>query len=365
MDSDTVVVGLGAMGSATAYQLAKRGARVLGIDAHAPPHEHGSHCGESRITRKAIGEGDDYVPLVLRSHELWREIERESGESLLHVVGGLWISSPRRQSEVHVADFFAKTVAAARRFGIAHEVLGAAAIRRRFPQFNVKDDESGYYEPDAGYVRPEACVRAQLALAARHGARLLTGERVERIEQDGDGVVVTTDRGIHRAATAVVTAGAGVVDVVPEWRERFRVTRQVQFWFEAQGFEDLPVWIWELQGRDHAIYGFPAHGGVAKIATESFTREIGPDEMYASLVAPFLHGVSAPCVKTIRCLYTATADFRFLIDRHPKMDRVIVASACSGHGFKHSAAIGEAVAQLAVTGQSTIDLQPFALGRYL
>src|SRR5204863_7308305 len=106
---------------------------------------HGSHCGESRITRKAIGEGDMYVPLVLRSHELWREIERATGERLLEVVGGLWISSAKRQAEVHVADFFAKTVAAARRFGIAHEVLDAAAIRRRFPAFRVRDDESGYY----------------------------------------------------------------------------------------------------------------------------------------------------------------------------------------------------------------------------
>jgi sarcosine oxidase len=119
----------------------------------------------------------------------------------------------------------------------------------------------------------------------------------------------------------------------------------VQYWFEAEGLDRLPVWIWELQDRENAIYGFPASNGVVKVATESFTREIPPGEMHASLVAPHLRGVGARCVKTVRCLYTATPDFNFMIDRHPRMDRVIVASPCSGHGFKHSAAIGEELAK--------------------
>ena len=362
MDFDAIVVGLGAMGSATAWQLAKRGARVLGIDRYAPPHAHGSHCGESRITRKAIGEGDAYVPLALRSYEIWREIESASppgGEKLLNIVGGLWISSPRRQVEIHVADFFDRTVAAAQRFGIAHEVLDAAAIRRRFPAFNVRDDESGYYEPDAGYLRPEACVRSQLGLAAAAGAELRTNEQVRSVEQAGGTVEVVTEHGKFRAARAIVTAGAGIVDLVPALKNHFAVSRQLQYWFAAEGLEDLPVWLWELQDRGNAIYGFPARGGVAKVATESFTREIPPEEMFASLVAPNLRGVRAPCVKTVPCLYTSTPDFRFLIDRHPTMDRVVVASPCSGHGFKHSAALGEALAQLVVDGRAALDLGPF------
>src|SRR5262245_26875362 len=302
MRFDAIVIGLGAMGSATAWQLARRGVRVLGIDRHAPPHAHGSHCGESRITRKAIGEGDVYVPLVLRSHEIWREVEAATGEALLHVTGGLWISSEKRQVEIHVADFFDKTVAAARRFGIAHEILDAAAIRERFPMFAVRDDEKGYFEPDAGYLRPEACVRANLALARRHGAQLHLEEPVRAIAQDGEGVRVTTDRGEYRAAQAVVSAGTGVCELVPQLAGRFEVSRQLQYWFASEGLEKIPVWIWELQGRDHAIYGFPSHGGVAKIATESFTREISPEEMYSSLVEPFVRGVRGPCVKTIPCL---------------------------------------------------------------
>jgi sarcosine oxidase len=359
MTFDTIVVGLGAMGSAAAWQLARRGVRVLGIDRYAPPHLHGSHCGESRITRKAIGEGDAYVPLALRSYEIWREIESACGERLLEVTGGLWISSPKRQAEVHVTDFFNRTVAAARRFGIAHEILDAASIRRRHPQFAVRDDESGYFEPDAGFLRPEACVRAQLALAAKAGADLRVNERVVGIEQVDGAVEVVTERGKYRGSRAIVAAGAGIVDLAPALRGRFTVSRQVQFWFEAEGHDDMPVWIWELQERSHAIYGFASRDGIVKIATESFTRGIGADEMYASLVAPFVRGVRPRCVKTIPCLYTATADFTFLIDRHPAMDRVIVASPCSGHGFKHSAAIGEALAKWVVEGKPPETLRPF------
>ena len=365
MIPDAVVVGLGAVGSATAYQLAKRGKRVIGIDRYAPPHEYGSHCGETRITRKAIGEGDMYVPLVLRSHELWREIEAATGESLLEVVGGLWISSAKRQSEVHVADFFAKTVAAARRFGIAHDVLDANAIRRRFPAFRVRDDESGYFEPDAGLLRPEACVRAQLALARQAGAELRYDEEVLGISQSRGEVIVATGRGEHRASRAILCAGSGAPDLLPPELSRFlTVTRQLQYWFEADGLEDIPVWIWELQERKHAIYGFPAREGIVKIATESFSGGIAPEAMRASLIASNVAGVGTRCVKTVPCLYTQTPDFHFLIDRHPSMDRVLVASPCSGHGFKHSAAIGEALAQWVVDGRPALDLSPFGLARF-
>ncbi len=365
MSFDAAVVGLGAMGSATAYQLAKRGQRVLGIDRYEPPHAHGSHCGESRITRKAIGEGEMYVPLVLRAYEIWREIEEATGEALLEIRGGLWISSARRGSEVHVANFFDNTVAAARRFGIAHELLDAEAIRRRFPLFKVRDDEHAYFEPEAGLLRPEACVRAQLALARRGGADLHFGEGVRRLSQVAGEVVIETDRGEYTASHAVICAGAGAVELLPpEITRLLSVTRQVQYWFEAKDHEEMPVWIWELQDRAHGIYGFPSHGGIAKIATESFSGEISPDEMYSSLVAPHVDGIGAHCVKTVPCLYTATPDFHFLIDRHPAMDRVIVASPCSGHGFKHSAAIGECLAQWIVDGRPARDLSSFSLDRF-
>ena len=155
---------------------------------------------------------------------------------------------------------------------------------------------------------------------------------------------IATDRGEYTAFRVVLAAGAGAVELLPaDVTHLLTVSRQVQYWFETQGHDDLPVWIWELQGRGHGIYGFPSRGGAAKIATESFAGEIPPDEVYRSLIAPHLEGLSGHCVKAMPCLYTATPDFHFLIDRHPAMDRVIVASPCSGHGFKHSAAIGEEI----------------------
>jgi sarcosine oxidase len=164
---DTIVLGLGAMGSAATYQLAKRGNKVLGIDQYSPPHIYGSSHGDTRITRQAIGEGEEYVPLVLRSYELFRDIEKETGRKLLVETGGLIISSSNKTSYCHVENFFENTVQAAKKYNIKHELLTAEQIRERFPVFNVSDNEEGYYEPSAGYLRVEECIAAQLELAKK------------------------------------------------------------------------------------------------------------------------------------------------------------------------------------------------------
>ncbi|HET9580301.1 MAG TPA: N-methyl-L-tryptophan oxidase [Usitatibacter sp.] len=387
MDSfDAIVVGLGAAGAATLYQLARRGARVLGIDRFDPPHDLGSSHGDTRITRLAIGEGDAYVPLAMRSHEIWRELEARTGRRLLAVTGGLWISGPSRQAETHVAHFFDNTLAAARRFGIAHEILDAAAIRSRFPQFAVADNEVGYYEPQAGFVRPEACIAAQLELARSHGATIRTLETVGEISQQGGVARVLTDRGKHEASRVILCAGAWLPRFLPASHARhFTVTRQVLHWFETRGdagrFEApaFPVFIWELRSRRNVIYGFPAIDGAAgglKVATERYEGRVDPDAlerktvsaaetraMYEDLVAPHLPGLGPRCVKAVSCLYTATPDFHFAIGPHPALPNVIVASPCSGHGFKHSAALGEALAELASGARPRADLAPFALAR--
>ena len=382
---DVIIVGLGATGSAAAYQCAKRGLRVLGIDQYAPPHTLGSSHGDTRITRKAIGEGDAYVPLVLRSNEIWREIEREAGAKLITLTGGLWISSPARQAETHVANFFDNTVNAARRFSIEHQVLTAGDIRARFPQFNVRDNEVGYFEPDAGYLRPEACVAAQLQLAGRRGAELRTGERVESFHEAGAAVTVMTDRGVHRAKQLVVCAGPWVRRFLPpSLASLFTVTRQVVYWFEADAPREryeapaFPTWIWELQDRKNVIYGTPAIDGSAsvKVATEQYAaattaetvaREVDDAQkraMHERLVAPYLPEVSARCTRAATCLYTATPDFHFVVDRLPGHPAVLLASPCSGHGFKHSAAVGEILAELVADGRSRIRAGPFALARF-
>ena len=173
MTYDTVVIGLGAMGAATLLQLARRGQRVLGIDRWDPPHAWGSTHGDTRITRQAIGEGEEYVPLVLRSHEIWREIEADTGAELLNQCGTLILAPGSSAAVVHgKANFVRRTIVAAERFGIPHEVLSPAETARRFPQFHLRGDEVVYHEPGGGYVRPERCVGAQLTSGQaprRHG----------------------------------------------------------------------------------------------------------------------------------------------------------------------------------------------------
>src|SRR5581483_8919629 len=211
---DVAVVGLGAMGSAAAYQLAARGAKVLGLDRFDPPHAMGSSCGDTRVTRLAVGEGEQYVPLVRRSHAIWREIEAKTGASLLHQTGGLIISGPGETAVTHVEGFFDKTVAAAEKFGIAHEILNAADIRKRWPQFRVRDDEAGYYEPGAGFIRPEECIRAQLALARAHGADLHANEEVLHFEPAADGVTLVTGKDRYTAGRLIVCAGAWLPELL-------------------------------------------------------------------------------------------------------------------------------------------------------
>ena len=381
---DAIVLGLGAAGSATLYQLAKRGARVLGIDQFSPPHKLGSTHGDSRVTRLAIGEGAHYSPLSIRSHAIWRELEAASGASLLTENGGLIMSSGRDDRSFHGAAFFRTTVEAAERHGIAHELFDAAAIRQRYPQFAVDDHTRGYFEPSAGFVRPEECVRVQLAQAKLHGADLRLNEPVHAVEQSGDVVHVTTTSERYSADHFVIAAGAWLPQVLPELAPHFEVYRQVLYWFDVEvGYakftpERFPIFIWELPEGHGGIYGFPAIDGPKggfKISTEQYIRTTTPqsvardvsreeiDVMYRDLVAPYIKEVGARCVKAVTCLYTVTRDFGFVIDRHPRHDRIIVASPCSGHGFKHSAALGEAISDLAVGATARFDLSAFAFAR--
>jgi sarcosine oxidase len=381
--ADVVVVGLGAMGSASLYQLARRGARVIGVDRFHPPHDRGSSHGETRITRQAIGEGEEYVPFVLRSHEIWRELEAETCEALLFQVGGLLMTRESGGARHHgQGDFVGRSIAAARRFGIAHEILRAPEIQHRFPPFRLVGDEIGYYEPGAGYVRPERCVAAQLDRARAHGAELRTSEIVLRLEPRAGDVTVVTDRARYSAARVIVTAGAWVPALLGgELATLLSVYRQVLHWFAcdepqvfAPGVFPIFIWIHGAVGTDH-FYGFPLVGDGVKLAREQFVettdpdrvaREVSPAEaadMYATHIRGRLAGVSDRCLRSETCLYTATPDSRFVIDRHPESDRIIVASPCSGHGFKHSAAIGEALAEFALAGQSRLDLGPFSLAR--
>lgn len=372
------------MGSAAAYQLAKKGVKVLGIDRFSPPHALGSTHGETRVTRKAIGEGAEYVPLTLRSYEIFREIEAEIGFDLLTVTGGLIISKSNAVQELHGnKSFIQTTLETARKFGIEHQTLTADEIAKQFPQFNLEGNEIGYFENDMGFLRPESVVRANLELAEKYGAKIHRNERVETIRTFPDAVEIFTDKGVYQAEKIIVSAGAWVKNFVQkEQADFFEIYRQVFYWFDvAENYEkfklgNLPIFIWEIgRWENDFFYGFPAidgtNGGL-KIATEVYNETVNPnkvnrevsekeiDEVFEKYIKKRLKGISRKCLKTAVCLYTVLPKAKFLIDYLPENKRVIIASPCSGHGFKHSAAIGEILAELATKGKSTIDISAFS-----
>ena len=384
--SKIVVIGLGAVGSAVLYRLAQRGMSVIGIDRYHPPHGFGSSHGASRITRLSVGEGEAYAPLVRRSHELWRELERQSGTELLLKTGGL-LMAPRSGAARHhgKADFISRTAAVAQQFGIAHERLDDAAIHARFPQFRLTGSEIGYYEPDAGILFPERCIETQLRFAEMNGAATRYHETVSEIRQNGSEVTVVTNKGTIIAERAVVTAGPWVAGLLKgAFATLAKPYRQTLHWFRAEQPElyapgRFPVFIWmHGETEEDYFYGFPAlpDGLGVKIATEQYGLTADPETMvrgvdatetaalYQRHVAGRLIEMTPVASRAESCLYTVTPDAGFIVDAQPGHDRVLVISACSGHGFKHSAALGEAVAETLTEGGSRIDLSAFSLARY-
>ncbi len=384
---DVIVIGLGAAGAATLSALAASGARVRGLDRFNSPHALGSSHGQSRITRQAIGEGSAYVPLAVRSQQIWRELEAEGDEALFSQVGCLILSDPEDRNERPPGQaFIDRTLAAAREHGVAHELLDTDAIRGRYPQFVVRDEVAGYFEASSGFLHVEACIRAQLGRAQRAGAEVSSLSRVASVRQEADHVVTTLADGEKLLSQrAVVSAGAWTASLLgPPFDTLLSTTRQVMHWFptaagaEVEGaWSRSPVFIWRHgSGRDDFFYGFPSLGGQVKVADEAYGPGVPADtvdratpasdsrRMFDAHVRGRLQSILPEPAFAAACLYTVTPDSHFIIDRHPDHPRIEVVSACSGHGFKHAAAIGEAVAEKLTHGASRIDLSFFALSRF-
>lgn len=386
VDADLVVVGLGAVGAAVAWQAARRGLRVIGFDRFTPPHDQGSSHAESRISRLAVGEGPEYVAPVARSHEIWREIEAATGTALFHPSGSLIVSpASGGGSDGRWTDFVTATEAVARPAGVPFERLTAAEIRSRFPVLRPGSHEVFGFEPSGGVVMAERAVRLQLDAARGSGARLHTDEPVTAIEPDDRSVVVRSARRGVRAREVVLCAGAWMPTLTDDGdRALLSVTRQVVAWFEVDDLEAcsvgrLPTVIWAGERIEDYLAVFPIAPGTThglKVVGEQFhqlttadtvERAVSPAEiatLHERLVAPRLDGVRDRCVRSAVCLYTNTPEDHFLIDRDPRSDRIVVVSACSGHGFKHSAAIGESLAQQLAGETPSVDLTPFGRSRF-
>lgn len=357
---DVIVVGLGGMGSAAASSLAARGQRVLGLERHTPAHDKGSSHGGSRITRQSYFEDPAYVPLLLRSYELWERLARDSGEDVISLTGGLFLG---REDSITVAG----SLRASREHDLPHELLSAADVHRRFPTFSLADDEVALYESKAGFVRPETTVKAHIALAAAAGADLHFSEPVLSWESTSAGVRVTTAQGTYEAGRLVVAPGAWAPQLLADLGVPITIERQVMYWFEPLGgvgpYTQHPIWIHEdASGRQ--IYGFPAIDGPdrgAKVAFFRGGRECTPDtidrqvhdeeiEAMRSRVASVLPGLPTLYLDAATCMYSNTPDQHFVIAQHPAHDNVTVACGFSGHGFKFVPVVGEVLADLATTG---------------
>jgi sarcosine oxidase len=367
---DVAVVGLGAVGSAALHQLARRGLRTLGIERFAPGHDRGSSHGETRIIRLGYFEHPSYVPLLRRTYALWRELEAAAKQTLVHITGIVEIGRPE-------GELVAGTLAASRMHGLPHDVLDAAAVSRRFPAFQIPQEFVGVVQPDGGFVAVEAAMAAQIALAQAAGAEVRTGVTVHAVTTRGDGVRLSTSAGEVETSKAIIAAGPWVKALVPDLPAR--VTRQVFAWLAPKDpalFTPTRFPVFLLESRHGMHYGFPHHGRGVKVAKHHHRDEtVDPDgvertvsaadeALIRSALADHIPALNGDLVAAKTCLYTVTPDHDFIIDRLPEMPNVIVASPCSGHGFKFAPAIGEVLAHLTVEGTSEQDISRFRLARF-
>ena len=364
---DVIVVGIGAMGSAAAFQLARRGVRVLGLEQFDIPHALGSSHGQSRMIRMAYFEHPDYVPLLRRAYHLWHELEDVSGQKLLYLTGGLYMGP--QSGEV-----VGGSLRSAREHGLSHELLDAGEVRRRHPQFHIPQDWMAMYEPNAGFLLPERVVAAYANAALAAGAELHGRERVLEWRDEGGGVAVSTDRAEYRAGHLVFCGGPWSGALIGDLGVKLVVTRQVMAWVwpaQPQSFALGQFLVWAIDHLDGTLhYGFPTMPDVPglKIAHHAPGATTNPDQVARDplpgdeqTVRPILRKMipdgDGPLLSMKVCLYTNSPDGHFIIDRHPAHEHVTIACGFSGHGFKFASVVGEILADLATSGKTELPAQ--------
>ena len=373
---NTIVVGVGGMGSATCYHLAKRGKRVLGLEQFDIPHLRGSSHGYTRIIRLAYYEHPSYVMLLKRSYELWHAIEQTAGEKLLHYTGSIdagpaesWVFKGALQSAVQ--------------YDLPHEVLTGIEMQQRFPGYRFPQDLMALYQPQGGFLTPERCIVAYANAAMDLGAEIHGREKVLSYEPNGTGGVrVRTDRDEYEADTLVITAGAWDAQLMPHLAGLAVPERQVLAWLQPQKPEyfkpsNFPVFNCLVpEGR---FYGFPVHGvpGFKFGKYHHFEETGNPDRLIVDANEPrpedeimlrdfasrYFPDGTGPTMTLATCMFTNTPDGHFIIDQHPNLPQVFYASPCSGHGYKFASVIGEIMADLGERGETRWDISLFRADR--
>ena len=371
---DAIVVGLGGMGSAALYELAQRGLHVLGLEQFDIPHVFGSSHGNSRIIRLAYFESPTYVPLLKRSYERWRELERIAGEQLLWQTGSIDVGP---ESSV----VFLGSRAACEEHRLAHEVLDSLQLMRRFPGYRLEPGMVGIFQPDGGFLVPERCVVNYLELARQRGASVVTRERVIDWTASVGGASVRTTGGEYSARRLVITAGPWSRQLIPLLKDTAIPERQVVLWTDvgqnAALFDvsNFPVFNLQTPEGDR-YYGFPSHQGLGfKIGKYHHFHQHGDPEaldrtvdqadelILRAAIERFFPLANGPALESQTCLFTNTPDEHFVLARYPHTEGVAIAAGFSGHGFKFCSVVGEIMADLVLNGETSHDLSLFALDR--
>jgi sarcosine oxidase len=371
---DAIVVGVGGMGSAACYQLARRGVRVLGIEQFDIPHNKGSSHGYSRMIRTAYYEHPNYVPLLQRSFKLWKQLEDEALVKVLHVTGGLYLG--REDGEI-----VAGSLRSCEKHDLPHDLLTRHELFYQFPQFHVPNDFVALLEHQAGFLVPELAIGAHVDLAMRHGAQIHGNEPVVSWASDARGVTVTTAKTTYHAAKIVFCGGAWSDKLVTDLGVKLVVTRQVLGWVQPRRrdyFQLGVLPVWAIDNGDGTLhYGFPltpespglkiAHHGPGP-ATDPDTIDRMPhaeDELtFRGALQRYLPDADGPLMSMRICMYTNSPDQHFIIDRHPHHPRVTLACGFSGHGFKFASVVGEALADLALHEKSELPIHFLGVDRF-
>jgi sarcosine oxidase len=376
---DFIVIGVGGVGSAAMYHLAARGARVLGLDRFAPGHDRGSSHGQTRIIRQAYFEHPDYVPLLFRAYELWNELGERICRPLIHEIGLL------QAGAAHSA-VLAGVRRSAREHGLAVDELTRADILGRYFGFHVPDGWTGVFERRAGYLDVEACVVAHAEQAQRFGAEIRAGVSVFRWKRDGKELVVSTTEGEFRARGLVVAAGPWASQLLAQMSVPLTVRRKFQYWYPAgpiyRADNSYPAFLFDAP--EGIFYGLPdvgAAGGLGgregmKVAEHTGGQSVADplavnrtfdaedNARLERFLAGYLPSVRRQLLSYSACMYTLSPDEHFIVDRDPTDPRIVFAAGLSGHGFKFTCVLGEALADLAIRGATDLPVDFLSLRRF-
>lgn len=374
MTYDVIIIGAGSMGMAAGYYLSKSGKKTLLLDSFNPPHNKGSHHGETRIIRHAYAEGEQYVPFVLKAQELWHELERVSGSQLFIKTGVLSVGSEK-------SDFIQNTISSANKYSLPLEVLDALQVHNRWSGITLPSDFIGCYEPTSGVLKCEESIKAYQELAELNGATILTNSRVKDISIHDGSVTIQTDKQTFHSESLVISAGAWSQNLLSllDLELPLSPVRKTFAWFNADEQiyhqNKFPAFAFDTP---HGIYyGFPSidgsglkvgrHDGGELINPDKTMREFGAlAEDEGDLVDFLNHYI--PDIGQLKygktCMYTLTPDEKFIIDLHPKYSNIAIAAGFSGHGFKFSSAVGQALSNLIISGKNDIDISQFSINRF-